>query len=57
MVWALLDGVLPQGSPEVIPSEGRSRGLAPPTAAFAVGFSGVVFSAVLIGQSVGWHRL
>jgi hypothetical protein len=57
VVWALLDGVLPQGSPEPLPSEGRSRGLAPPTAAFVVGFSGVVFSAVLIGQSVGWHRL
>ena len=57
VVWALLDGVLPQGSGEPTPSEGRSRGLAPPTAAFVVAFSGAVFSAVLIGQSVGWHRL
>lgn len=58
VLWALLDGVLPRGPAEpAAPSSGRSRGLVPPTAALVVGFSGVVFSAVLIGQSVGWRQL
>jgi hypothetical protein len=63
VLWSVLDGMLPRGPGALTASDRSSaaepvrRSLAPPTAAFVVGFSGLVFSAVLIGQSVGWHHL
>jgi len=59
VLWAMVDGLVPRPAPGA-PGSGAAHGArrsAHPSALLVVGLMGVVFSAVLGAQSLGWHRL